>query len=300
MLRCVWRSSSIGLPLFVLGLAWLSLLAAPGSADDKLAKELPKTVTVDLGGEVKMEFVLIPAGRFTMGSPKDEKNRDNDEEQHPVEITQPFYLAEYPVTQEQYQAVMGKNPSYFQAGADGAAEVKGLDTKHYPVEMVSWDDAEAFCKKMRASTKPKRTFRLPTEAEWEYACRAGTTTPFSFGFKLNGNEANCQGEFPYGTTDKGPYKGRTTRVGEYGPNPWGLCDMQGNVWQWCEDFYGPYNDDLKSTDPLRSIKHLENRHVARGGAWSNSAKNSRAACRTRYAPDYRDNHTGFRVAFRQD
>jgi formylglycine-generating enzyme required for sulfatase activity len=260
-----------------------------------------KTLTVALGDGVTMAFVLIPAGRFTMGSPKDEKERSDDEEQHPVEITRPFYLAKYPVTQEQYQAVMGKNPSYFQAGPGGAAEVKSLDTKHFPVECVSWDNAQAFCKKIRASTKPGHTFRLPTEAEWEYACRAGTTTPFYFGSELNGKQANCNGSVvPYGTTDLGPWKKRTTKVGEYRENPWGLCDMHGNVWQWCEDYYGPYNDDLKATDPLRSVKYAEGSRVSRGGSWGHAGLYCRAAYRTLAPPDTRNEYSGFRVAFRLD
>ncbi len=114
--------------------------------------------------------------------------------------------------------------------------MKDLDTRQFPVEMVSWDDAQAFCKKLTENDKQKRKFRLPTEAEWEYACRAGTTTTFYFGSELNGKQANCNGNVPYGTTDKGPAKGRTTKVGEYGENKWGLCDMHGNVLQWCADY----------------------------------------------------------------
>src|SRR5581483_2973511 len=201
--------------------------------------EPPKTVTVDLGGDVKMEFVLIPKGKFTMGSPKDQTGHRKDEVQHEVEISKPFYMAKHLVTQEQYEAIIGKNPSSFCNGGTGSHKVKDLDTKQFPVEMVSWDDAQAFCKKLAEKDKQKRKFRLPTEAEWEYTCRAGTTTPFSFGSKLNGKEANCNGEKPpYGTNARGPNKGRTTKVGDYGANPWGLCDMHGNVWEWCEDYYG--------------------------------------------------------------
>jgi formylglycine-generating enzyme required for sulfatase activity len=267
------------------------------------------TVTVDLGGDVKMEFVLIPKGKFMMGSPNEEKERNpgekdfDAEKQHEVEITKPFYLAKYPVTQEQYQAIIGKNPSFFckdSKDSNGVDKVKGLDTKLFPVEMVSWDDAQAFCKKLTEADKQKRKFRLPTEAEWEYACRAGTTTPFYFGTELNGTQANCNGEHPYGTTDKGPYKSRTTKVGEYGANKWGLCDMHGNVWQWCEDYDGPYNDDLKSTDPLRKDKHSEERRIVRGGSWFYNARECRAAFRGSYRPAHRDLDTGFRVAFRPE
>ena len=266
----------------------------------------PKRLLVDLGGGVKMEFVLIPKGTFKMGSPLDEKDRNplekdfDAEKQHEVEITKPFYLAKYPVTQEQYQALMKDNPSHFQAGKGGANQVQGLDTKQFPVETVSWNDAQAFCKKMGDNDKKGHKFRLPTEAEWEYACRAGTTTPFYFGSQLNGKEANCD-DHSYGTTDKGPYKERTTKVGEYGENKWGLCDMHGNVLQWCADYYGPYNDDLKSTDPLRSLRYSEERRVLRGGSWRGRAKNCRAAYRLWGAPDNRSHHfVGFRVAFRLD
>jgi formylglycine-generating enzyme required for sulfatase activity len=300
MLRDVPCPLWIGVPLAVC-LFVAAGLTLPAAVDDKPEKEPPKTVTVDLGGDVKMEFVLIPKGKFTMGSPKDEKGRRDNEVQHEVEITKPLYLAKYPVTQEQYVAITGKNPSHFCKDGEGADKVKDLDTKQFPVEQVSWDDAQAFCKKLGENDKQKRKFRLPTEAEREYACRAGTTTPFYFGSKLNGKEANCNGSsFLYGTTDKGPFKARTTKVGEYGENKWGLCDMHGNVFQWCEDYYGPYNDDLKSTDPLRSVKHSEDHRVLRGGSWLYSAFDCRAARRYTLAPAYRLNYVGFRVAFRLD
>jgi formylglycine-generating enzyme required for sulfatase activity len=259
----------------------------------------PKTMTVDLGGDVTMEFVLIPKGEFTMGSPKEENERRDNEVQHAVEITRPFYLAKYPVTQQQYEAITGKNPSYFCKEGKGTAEVKDLDTRQFPVEWVSWADAQAFCKKLAESDKQKRRFRLPTEAEWEYACRAGTTTPFSFGAELNGQQANCNGNYPYGTTDKGPSKGRPTKVGAYGENPWGLCDMHGNVFQWCADYYGPC-DGFNPKDPLRTEKHAEDRRVLRGGSWYDYASNCRAAYRIRGTPDGRDYSVGFRVAFRLD
>lgn len=320
MLRRVARPLSIRLPLVALVLAGVNLLAGPALADDKLQKEPPKKVTVDLGGDVKMEFVLIPKGKFMMGSPKDEAernplNKDFDAERlHEVEISKPFYLAKYPVTQQQYQTLMKKNPSYFQAAGAGpwADKVKGLDTDQFPVEGgVSWEDAQAFCKKMQENDKQGRKFRLPTEAEWEYACRAGTTTPFYFGSKLNGTEANCDGkDHPYGTADKGPFKERTAKVGEYGENKWGLSDMHGNIWQWCEDYYGPYNGDLKSTDPLRSVQYSEELRTAyygrvlRGGSWLDGADRCRAAYRRNDAPDFRyalgRACVGFRVAFRPD
>ena len=268
---------------------------------------LPSTLTVDLGGGVKMEFVLIPKGKFLMGSPANEPERNpfakdfDAERQHEVEISKPFCLGKYPVTQQQYQALVKENPSWFQAGKGGADAVKGLDTADFPVEKVSWYDAQAFCQKMHEHDQQGRQFRLPTEAEWEYACRATTTTPFCFGSQLNGNEANCDGNLlPYGTTDPGPSTERTTKVGDYGANPWGLCDMHGNVWQWCADYYGPYNDDLKATDPLRSGRYSEWHRVLRGGSWNSRALRCRAAYRNKDGPDSRQSTIGFRVAFRLD
>ena len=260
---------------------------------------------IDLGGGVKLIIVLVPSGTFKMGSPADEKERNyfekdfDAEKLHDVEISKPFYLAKYPVTQEQYEAIIGKNPSRFQAGEGGADKVNGLSTKQFPVERVSWDEAQTFCKKLKYKDRQSRKFRLPSEAEWEYACRAGTTTPFYFGSELNGKKANCNGNYPYETAT-GPYKDRTTKVGEYGENKWGLCDMHGNVWQWCEDYYGPYNDDLKAIDPLRSVKYSKECRVLRGGSWSQVAEYCRAACRFYYEPETRDRLVGFRVCVRVD
>ncbi len=263
-----------------------------------------KEVVVDLGGGVKMEFVLIPAGKFTMGSPKDEKDRKDDEEQHEVEITRDFYLGKYKVTQEQYQRLTGENPSYFAAtgtDADYKERVKGKDTSRFPVENVRWTDATAFCEKLTEKHGEKRRrFGLPSEAEWEYACRAGTLTPFHFGKVCNGKQANCNGNYPYGTDEKGPYLERTCPVGEYAANAWGLYDMSGNVYEWCQDWYGPYAD-LKRRDPLREdpIKDKKSR-VLRGGSWSYLPWSCRAAFRRNNAPAYRDRYVGFRVAFRLD
>ncbi len=267
-------------------------------------KSLEATLTVDLGDGVKMEFVLIDpksqpdGGRFKMGSPAEEKGHCSAEQLHDVELTKPYYLAKYPVTQAQYQRLMGKKPSYFKD-----------DSGRLPVESVSWGDAQNFCQEMTkkngeqipaALRQSKYRFALPTEAQWEYACRAGTKTPFYFGSQLNGKDANCDGNYPYGTDKKGASKERTTKVGEYGENPWRLCDMHGNVEQWCEDYYGPYNEDLKSTDPLRSAKHSEERRILRGGSWGDRATNCRAAYRNGVAPAYRLTNVGFRVCIRLD
>jgi formylglycine-generating enzyme required for sulfatase activity/serine/threonine protein kinase len=272
---------------------------------------LPPTVTVDLGGGVKMEFVFIPKGRFKMGSPPDENERFENETQHEVEITKPFYLAKYPVTQEQYAKLVGDNPSWFRKGGTGEARLTDVlykDTSRFPVENVSWYEANTFCtEKLKPFSaqmpvvlrQQNYRFALPTEAQWEYACRAGTTTPFSFGSILNGKQANCNGNYPYGADEEGPYKGRTTKVGEYGVNPWGLCDMHGNVYQWCADYYGPYDESLTKADPLRAVKYFEERRILRGGSWLNGAKLCRTAVRS-LAPDGRTFLVGFRVCFRLD
>jgi formylglycine-generating enzyme required for sulfatase activity len=253
--------------------------------------------TVDLGAGVTMDFVLIPPATFTMGSPTDEKAREYDEVSHAVTITKPFFLGKYHLTQEQYQCLTGSNPSYFAAGGEGKISVVGQDTRRFPVEQVSWEDAMAYCDTL--GRKISRPVRLPSEAEWEYACRAGTTTPFHFGTALNGAQANCYGDSPYGTSEKGPYLKRTCRVGSYEPNAFGLYDMHGNVWQWCQDWYGSY-DGLPARDPLRVDKGAEGARVLRGGSWFSEAWRCRAARRRGYAPALRYNFVGFRVAFRLD
>lgn len=238
--------------------------------------------TVELPGGVLLELEQIPAGTFMMGSPVTEKkdliyDETDDETQHEVTISKPFYLGKYPVTQAQWQAVMGNNPSEF----------KG---ERLPVEKVSWFDAKDFCEK--AQQKTGQGFRLPTDAEWEYACRAGTTTPFHFGIELNGTQANCNGEVPYGTTIKGPFLGETSSVGSYPANGWGLYDMHGNVWEWCSGWYGDYGNS-RVTDP-QGAQYGKYR-VLRGGSWNDGAKYCRAACRNRRLPGYRNFNRGFRV-----
>lgn len=253
----------------------------------------------DLGDGVKLTLLLIPPGTFEMGS-KDEKERFLDEVPHPVEITQPFYLGKYEVTQEQFAKVAQKaEENYFSATGGGKALVKGLQTKRFPVENVSWEEATRFCTAL--SQKLGRKVVLPSEAQWEYACRAGTTTPFHFGPALNGTEANCEGTTPYGTAVKGPNKRRTVEVGSYRgqANAWGLYDMHGNVWEWCQDYYGPYAE-LPTKDPIRLTRGKEESRVSRGGAWDGIAAWCRSAHRDSNLPTYRNLNGGFRVALRID
>jgi formylglycine-generating enzyme required for sulfatase activity len=187
------------------------------------------------------------------------------------------------VTQAQWQKVMGNNPSEFKGD-------------QLPVETVSWDQAVEFCKRLSEMPEEKkagRKYRLPTEAEWEYACRAGTTTPFHFGSQLNGRQANCDGTKPYGTETKGPYLEKTSPVGTYPANAWGLYDMHGNVFEWCSDWNVNYSSG-SVTDP--SGPATGSRRVFRGGGWGLGANDCRSAHRDVFAPWDRDQILGFRVA----
>ena len=286
-----WFSIVLTLAAFLSVFAGLNLLPTISEADDKLAREPPKTLTVDLGGGVKMEFVLIPKGKFSMGSPKHEKGRNtlkakfDGEQQHEVEITKPFYLAKYPVTQEQYEAITGKNPSYFSALGGGKDEVKGMETKQFPVETVMWDEAMAYCEKISKNDKEKRKFRLPTEAEWEYACRAGTKTAYSFG-----DDPKGLGDYAWFLENSGF---RTHPVGEKKANPWGLFDVHGNVWQWCEDRLGEY-PKAAVTDPLGPERGSF--RIIRGGCWLRPPRYCRSANRHQAGPAHGRSFLGFRLA----
>jgi formylglycine-generating enzyme required for sulfatase activity len=208
-----------------------------------------------------------------MGSPPDEAMRGDDEALREVRIPAPFYLAVHPVTQREYEAVMKANPAHFDYKNDGGSD--------HPVEQVSWDDAAEFCRRLNrfsAESAAGRVYRLPTEAEWEYACRAGSTTAFAFGDELTSAQANFDGTRPHGATP-GPFRRKTTPVGTFAPNAWGLCDMHGNVWEWTADWHTP---------------GLQ--RALRGGSWNNSGHLCRSARRQRYAPDFRGDNVGFRVA----
>ena len=232
---------------------------------------------ITLPGGAKIEMVYCPPGEFVMGSPKSEEGRCDDEMQHRVRLTKGFWIGKYPVTQRQWRSVMESNPSHFE-GDD------------LPVETVSWDDCQAFIEKVNVALGCGA--RLPTEAEWEYACRAGTTTAYSWGNALNGDRANCNGNYPCGTAKKGPYLEKTTQVGKYGANPWGLCDMHGNVWDWCADWYGDYSGDaVDPTGPASGVNR-----VLRGGCWSYYARNCRSAYRSSHGPGRRYDGLGFRLS----
>jgi uncharacterized protein (TIGR02996 family) len=256
-----------------------------------------------LTNSIGMEFVLIRPGHFWMGSPVSEDSHHADEgPRHRVRITRPFYLGRYQVTQEQYEQVLGLRPSKFRSGGDESEMVAGLDTRRFPVESVSWMEAVAFCAALSdrpAERAAGRQYRLPTEAEWEYACRAGTawSAPFHFGYSLSSRQANFDGSRPYGLrTARGPNLRRPCVVGSYPPNAFGLYDMHGNVWEWCADWYDEhYYRHSPEFDPPGPAEG-ESR-VLRGGSFFFIGSSCGAAirfCRRDSSPSSQD---GFRVAF---
>ena len=247
--------------------------------DEPVVKADPKEITNSIG----IKLMRIPTGKFMIGSPESEEKRYRNETQHEVTISQNFYMGATEVTQAQWQKLMGDKPSFF----------KGDEL---PVEKIRWDEAVDFCKRLSEMPEEKkvgRKYRLPTESEWEYACRAGTTTPFHFGSQLNGSQANCIGTLPYGTEAEGPSLKKTTPVGKYPANAWGLYDMHGNVWEWCSDWAVKYPSGA-AADPNGPATVL--RRVGRGGSWRNGAVGCRSADRIRYVPSDRNNYLGFRVA----
>ncbi len=227
-----------------------------------------KVDVIDFGEGVKLEMVLVPAGKFVMGSPKKEKDRSDDETQHEVTLTKPFYIGKYEVTQEQWEAVMGKNPS----------RRKGAKL---PVTDVSWNDCQDFIKKLNAKTNGG--YRLPTEAEWEYSCRAGTSTAYSYGDKLTRSDANIDGD-------------STKAVGSYKPNAFGLYDMHGNVFEWCNDCYANYPAGAV-IDPKGPATGKS--RVLRGGSYYWTASIARSSNRNLIftpTPSNQNDLLGFRLA----
>ena len=257
-----------------LPLLWFVLAAALRAAAPA-ERTLAPTATVALGGGLKMEFVLIQPGSFIMGS--DENTGDGDESpQRKVAITRPFYLGKFEVTQAQWITVMGDNPSEFK----GASR---------PVDTVSWNDCQRFLAKLGARTG--RKFALPTEAQWEFGCRAGTTTTWSFG-----DSDGVAGDYAWLGGNSG---GTTHPVGGKKPNAWGLHDMHGNVWEWCADFYAKHAyAGGDAADPFGPPP--TEGHVLRGGAWGEHPNNARSAGRNTMGPDDRHNGTGLRCVLLVD
>ncbi len=241
---------------------------AQGSITNR-ANRTTQSFMENVGNGVMLEMVAIPSGDFMMGSPSGEKDRNSSESpQHQVNVPG-FFMGKYEVTQAQYQAIMGTNPARF----------KG---ENRPVEQVSWNDAVEFCK--RLSEKTGREYRLPSEAEWEYAARAGTTTPFYFGETLTTDLANYNGDYTYASEPKGEYRQQTTPVGSFPPNAFGLYDMHGNVWEWCLDdwhnnYEGAPTDGSAWLDNNDNLSQRQGNAVLRGGSWGSYPKYCRSAYR---------------------
>ncbi|MEI1376007.1 caspase, EACC1-associated type [Nostoc sp.] len=254
--------------------------------------------TENLGNGVVLEMVAITGGKFLMGSLESEPERYNSESpQHPVTI-QPFFMGKFPVTQSQWASVAALPKVNIDLNPD-PSNFKGVNR---PVEQVSWDDAIEFC--ARLSKKTEKTYRLPSEAEWEYACRAGTTTPFYFGETITTDLANYRGTdwdyngtvYPgnYAQGPKGEYREQTTDVGKFPANPFGLFDMHGNIWEWCQDeWHENYNGAPK--DGSAWLIDNDNQMLLRGGSWSDLPRNCRSANRLYDARGGRNNNVGFRV-----
>jgi formylglycine-generating enzyme required for sulfatase activity len=271
---------------------------------------------------LELECEVIEPGAFTMGSAGAESGRRPDEDHHRVRISRPFLLGKYEVTQDEYQRVMKSNPSWFAASGGGRDRVVSGETKRYPVERVTWFDALEFCNRLSALDgyapyytlgevkreeesivratvviKGGNGYHLPTEAQWEYACRAGSIARFHFGYNTTGLEGNIKSLPPsgYGSAPARPDLNRTTNVGSYAPNFWGLYDMHGNAGEWCFDWYHrEYYADSPSDDPTgpRTGTH----RVVRGGSWLVSNGSCRSASRLFHVPEEKTYHTGFRVA----
>ena len=247
---------------------------------------------------IGMKLVEVPAGEFLMGSSGSEQHANDDETpQHRVTLARPFYIGIYEVTQAEYEKLMGSNPSYFSVTGKGKALVEGLDTSRFPVDRAKGTEAFEFCTKLSELPDEKaagRVYRLPTEAEWEYACRAGTNADYWFGDSLSSLQANFNGELPTAGAEYGPFLGRSTTVGSYPPNGFGLHDMHGNVSEWCSDTYNTeYYKDSPPEDPPGPGNG--NGRVFRGGAWGNDAISCRSAYRDHTIDAYGYRTRGFRV-----
>jgi formylglycine-generating enzyme required for sulfatase activity len=245
----------------------------------------------ELGEGVELTMVKIPAGSFLMGSPKREAERaENEGPQHQVTLGA-YFMAQTPITQSQWRAVAGWQKLERDLEPD-PAQFKGASR---PVEQVSWFDALEFCR--RLSQRTGHSYGLPSEAQWEYACRAGSTTPFHFGATLSPDLANYNGNHVYGTGTKGTYRKQTTDVASFPANGWGLHDLHGNVWEWCQDhWHDSYNFAPGDDQPWLIPAAVDNQlRLLRGGSWSNSPRDCRSAYRYFNLPDFRFLYIGFRV-----
>jgi formylglycine-generating enzyme required for sulfatase activity len=244
-----------------------------------------------LGDALPLQMLLIPGSSFTMGSPEDEpEHNDREAPQHDVTVAQ-FFMGRYPITQAQWRVVAAMP----QVNRELEPEPSNFRGDNRPVEQVSWYDAVEFCDRLKKHTG--RSYRLPTEAEWEYACRAGTTTPFHFGKTFTTDVANYDGNYTYADGSRGEYREETTPVDHFDiANAFGLCDMHGNVYEWCQDHWHE-NYEGAPNDGSAWLTNDENAsRVIRGGSWNTSPRNCRSAYRNDDAPDFRYFNLGFRVS----
>jgi serine/threonine protein kinase len=289
------------LGLFVIGLVFvLRRSGEPVNPPTAQPSEREKVITNSIG----MKLVSVEPGVFLMGSPANEVDRDDEELQHEVEITRPFYVGVYEVTQEEYERIMGANPSYCSSTGVGKDIVKGMDTRAFPVENVSWKDAVEFCRRLSELPDEKKNehlYRLPTEAEWEYICRGGPffkkpSPPFYFGDSLSSTQANFNWNRPYGNAAKAANLARTTKVGSFPPNPLGIYDLHGNVEEWCADWHAREYYKLSPRQDPQGPDFGDLRAM-RGGSWATGGSHCRAAYRHYGTPNDPYLYTGFRVVF---
>jgi len=259
-------------------------------AEDSRRKLRAEYFTEDLDG-VPLDVVKIPGGEFRMGSPDNEALRDSDEgPQHVVKVPD-FFIGRFEITREQWRQVarmtqeemaLREDPSHFK------------DLGRQPVEQVSWKEADEFCKRLKKKTG--RAYRLPTEAEWEYAARAGETTSYAFGSTITTQIVNYNGNYPSGLPPEGIYRGKTVEVGSLGlANAFGLSDMHGNVWEWCKDEWRSTYEDAPRDSKADTTNGSQIKRVIRGGSWDSYRRNCRSALRFWYEEDKRSLNTGFRV-----
>ena len=269
-----------------------------GNIVDRFQKSIRQKIE-DLGNGIKLQMVYIPGGTFTMGSPESEEGRYDDEgPQHDVTVP-PFFMGKYPVTQGQWKEIASRTdlkvkldlklePSYFKE------PYQDIDRWHRPVERVSWYEAVEFCERLSKLTQ--RNYRLPSEAEWEYACRAGTTTPFYFGNTITPELVNYDGQYVYGNAQKGEYREETTPVGQFYPNAFGLYDMHGNVSEWCLDTWHNSYDGAPTDGSAWETGGHSTRRVRRGGSWFFDPRWCRSAPRNYFVSDETGNDLiGFRL-----